>query len=286
VLLLYEQLLTAILVLFPATGHRLDGYNVEGHAIADIKVDEAAPTPLPQSQHRNAPPQEPHPPYPHYHQSQGPPPPSVPTPRQAPQPFVDPAILSVGKRASAAPSSSQPIAAPPQEAPATPIKPMTTATAAPLPTNTSPFIGAAKERNIRKPSAATLEGPFSSLNIADAEEPDSNDAGPRDGVAARRASITKTRTGKPMDDTQPIVKGEDSFKRTRRGGKARKKEVAAQERRNGADPNASPEANRKGYVLFRILLKTFDCPSSLSRMDLYEWIESNTHPILMYFTDR
>lgn len=237
-------------MLFPATGHRLDAYNVEGHAIADIKVDTPTPAPIPQSQHPSAPQAHAHAPYQQFNHNQ--PAPAAPTPSQAPQPFVDPAILSVGKRASVAPPSNQPIAAAPQEAPATPIKPITSTAAAPLPPNASPFVGVAKERTIRKPSAATLEGPFSSLDIADAGELDSDDGKAQEQPSVRRTSITKTRTGKPMEDA-PVAKGEDSFKRTRRGGKARKKEVAAQERRNGGDPNASPEAKRKGYVTHSIL---------------------------------
>jgi enhancer of mRNA-decapping protein 3 len=104
-------------------------------------------------------------------------------------------------------------------------------------------VGHAKKTNVRKPSAATLEGPFSSLDIADAEEADSE---ARTGqLAARRASITKTRTGKPMDDPSP-QKNDDNGKKTRRGGKSRKKELAAQEKKNG-----DVETVKKGYVIFR-----------------------------------
>ncbi|KAF2181930.1 YjeF N-terminal domain-like protein [Zopfia rhizophila CBS 207.26] len=235
---------------FPATGHHLDMYNVEGHAIADIKVNSSAPPPPSQSQHHNASLPQNHVVYPQYPQNHAQP--VTQDTRQAPEPFVDPAILSVGKRTSAAPPS-QSIASVPQEAPSTPIKPMASATAAPLPTNTSPFVGIAKERNPRKPSAATLEGPFSSLNIADAGELDTDDIKTQE-PSARRTSVTKTRTGKPMEDpTVPTrklgessVKPEETWKRTRRGGKARRKEVAAQERRNGGDLNSSPEAVRKG----------------------------------------
>jgi enhancer of mRNA-decapping protein 3 len=117
---------------------------------------------------------------------------------------------------------------------------MAAASAAALPKNTSPFVAHAKQHSVRKPSAATLEGPFSSLDIADAEEADSET---RTGqVAARRASITKTRTGKPMDDPSS-QKNDDSGKKTRRGGKSRKKELAAQERKNG-----DAETVKKGYV--------------------------------------
>jgi enhancer of mRNA-decapping protein 3 len=153
----------------------------------------------------------------------------------------------MGKRRAAAPSSNLPAAALPQEAPATPIKPIAAARMNPLPKNTSPFIGHAKERNIRKPSAATLAGPFSSLDIADAEEADSETKTAQPSV--RRTSINKTRTGKPMDEPSP-QKVDDGGKKTRRGGKSRKKELAAQERKNGADVQSGADAVRKGYVRF------------------------------------
>ncbi|KAF2470069.1 YjeF N-terminal domain-like protein [Lindgomyces ingoldianus] len=236
-------------VFVPATGHRLPSCNVEGHAIADIKVDSPPPAPVPHPEPNHPPQLHNQPSYPQYHQHV---PSATPQSRQPPEPFVDPAILSMSKRTSVAPPSNQPVASVPQEAPATPIKPISTATAAPLPSNTSPFVGLAKERTIRKPSAATLEGPFSSLDIADAGEPDTDDIKGQE-ISARRASVTKTRTGKPMEDSNTpsrkaedvTVKNEESWKRTRRGGKARRKEVAAQERRNGADVNSSPETARK-----------------------------------------
>ncbi|KAF2269896.1 YjeF N-terminal domain-like protein [Lojkania enalia] len=240
-------------VFFPGTGHRLDRYNVEGHAIADIKVHSpspAPPAPPAQSPHPSHPQRHPHVSYSQYGTSHGQP--ASPQTRQAPAPFVDPAILSMGKRATITPSQSQSFAPVPQEAPATPIKPISSATTAPLPTNTSPFIGVAKERNVRKPSAATLEGPFSSINIADAEEAEN---GARTQKATlRRSSTAKTHSGKPLEAASPQVpriddhsaKAEDTWKRTRRGGKARRKEVAAQERRNGGDIHSSPEAARKG----------------------------------------
>lgn len=156
--------------------------------------------------------------------------------------------MSMGKRTSAAPTPAQAPSGPPQEAPATPMKPMVAPSTASLTKNTSPFVGPAKQRSVRKPSAATLEGPFSSLDIADAEELDSDDKTVQPGL--RRASINKTRSGKPMDDAGAHpTKSEENSKRTRRGGKSRKKEVAAQERRNGTDLNSPPDA-RKTYVTF------------------------------------
>jgi enhancer of mRNA-decapping protein 3 len=233
--------LTWTLVLFPVTGHRLSSYSVEGHAIADIKVNTSVST---STQQQRPPPLPAHPSYSQYASNQQPPaPPNV---QRAHEPFVDPAILSVGKRTSIAPTPNQSLAGPPQEAPATPIKPLSVATVTPLTKHTSPFVARTKERNIRKPSAATLEGPFSSLDIADAEELES-DENKTVQVAVRRVSLTKTRTGKPMDEpsVQAAIKNEESNKRTRRGGKARKKEVAALERRNGEGLHSSPDAVRK-----------------------------------------
>lgn len=214
-------------VFFPASGHRLGSYHVEGQAIADIKVDGGAGGGAGMgtgmgvggngSGGGNV-----------VRESYG---------SRPPAPFVDPAIVSVGKQSAVAP---------PQEAPATPMKPAAGAVAAPVPGPTPSFAGHAKIRNVRKPSAATLEGPFSSLDIADAEEADSETKTAMQ-PAVRRVSITKTRTGKPMDDPSP-QKNDDGGKRTRRGGKARKKELAAQERKNGGDVQFGPDGARKGYV--------------------------------------
>lgn len=162
-----------------------------------------------------------------------------------PPPFVDPAILSMGKRTSTLPLPNQAVSAPMQEAPATPIKPVTAPHPAALPKPAASFAENVKLRNLRKPSAATLEGPFSSLDIADAEEADSETKTIQPSL--RRASINKTRNGKPMEDVSP-QKLEDGGKKTRRGGKSRKKELAAQERKNGADGDRSTDGARKGYV--------------------------------------
>jgi enhancer of mRNA-decapping protein 3 len=173
---------------------------------------------------------------------------------QQAQSFVDPAIVSVGKKPAHAPLPDNAISSMPQEAPATPIKPLASATAAPLPTNTSPFVGVAKERHPRKPSAATLAAPFSSIDIADAGEPETDDALAQDPPT----KAPKSRAAQLLHDTMNAPKTEDSpakaeeWKRTRRGGKARKKEVSAQERRAAAaaaaaaDLNSSPETFRKG----------------------------------------
>ncbi|EDU42964.1 YjeF-N domain containing protein [Pyrenophora tritici-repentis] len=236
-------------VFFPSSGHRLASYKVEGHMIADIKVNTPAPAP-PQpasysqyaQSHAQQNPQNIGQPMPHMvnqpssiphaHQTSRQ---TVPQPAQA-APFVDPAILSMGKRTSRASSLIQPVAAAPQEAPATPIKPMTAASAA--------TVSNKKHHNIRKPSAATLEGPFSSLDIADAEEADTEAKTAQ--AMARRVSINTTRTGKPMDDSSP-QKNDDAGKKTRRGGKSRKKELAAQERKNGLGPDTSRKGKGNGW---------------------------------------
>jgi len=169
----------------------------------------------------------------------------------------------MSKSSVAAPQPAQTVAFAPQEAPATPIKPISSAAAASLSAKTSPFVGGSRKPNVRKPSAATLEGPFSSLDIADAEEPDTDDIKTIEATV-RRVSITKTRTGKPMED--PTVayaaRNEETWKRTRRGGKARKKEVAAQERRNGDLLHSSPDAARKGCVCSISFTRFNDCERS------------------------
>ena len=265
---------------FKTSNHVYEEYKVEGTSIADITV--LPRLSLPQLAQPQVPLQSFNPTsFPQYQHIQPQPTPSSPI--RLKQALVDPAILSVGKRPSvsrseipgnhamALPPSIQanippvqaragvhvapPSRPTPQEAPATPIKPMTSATAAPLPINTSPFVGIAKGANTRKPSAATLTAPFSAIDIADvAAHPDEDTDDPtiKDG-SVRRASITKTRTGKPMDSP---VKPEDTWKRTRRGGKARRKELAAQQRHNnGTDLTSSPEAVRKGYVHITLLFR-------------------------------
>lgn len=239
------------IVYFPATGHRVDIYTVEGSSIADIKVHTPAPLPPPLSHHPEPPPFNNYPPYGEHHSSH--PPPAVPNTHQHRQTFVDPAIVSVGKKPSSAPLAGNAVPVMPQEAPATPIKApastpiksLASATAAPLPTNTSPFVGIAKDRYPRKPSAATLAAPFSSINIADAGEQDTDEA----IAQAPPSNVAKTRTSKLMNDLanaaqkpdESPARTEESFKKTRRGGKARRKDL-----QGGAELNSSPETARKG----------------------------------------
>lgn len=290
-------------VLFPATGHRLSSYRLEGHAIADLRINDTALQPpsqhLPSNTRELQPdsdlpkhgrvqqtaagvrggsgdggrldksgrgeqgsksgehlPQVVNQPAPQLVNQPAPQLVSQQTPRLVHQPsilrgqtgthqassFVDPAILSVGKR-TAAPSPT--IALPPQEAPVVSstrysvVAPPQEAPASPVAKNTPSVTGPPKERPIRKPSAATLAGPFSSLDIQDAEEADNETKIAHPSV--RRASVNKTRTGKPMEDPSP-QKNEDGAKKTRRGGKSRKKELAAKERRHGANAAAVKSA--------------------------------------------
>ena len=227
-----EAICLHMAVFFPSSGHRLPSYTVEGHMIADIKVNASAPAPPQPPLPSSDPPAYTQYPQSHVQDTQR------NTGQQMPRlvnqpssishidqsmntrngtrhsisqpapaaPFVDPAILSVGKRTTNALASNQLAGAPPQEAPATPINPVAGASAAPLPKNVSTSVNHLKQQNMRKPSAATLEGPFSSLDIADAEEADNETRSAR--IAPRRASVTKTRTGKPMDDVSP-QKNED-----------------------------------------------------------------------------
>lgn len=183
----------------------------------------------------------------------------------------------MGKRAPRPAASSLSVTALPQEAPATPIKLVAATTVAPPAKTSSPFNGQAKRGSVRKQSAATLAGPFSSLDIADAEEADSETKATASTV--RRASINKTRTGKPMEDVSP-QKNDDGGKRTRRGGKSRKKELAAQERRNGGDSPtkgngwrstpmlqsvAEPQTRTPGVIAGRVGLEAANASARKSR---------------------
>ncbi|KAF2746211.1 hypothetical protein M011DRAFT_495048 [Sporormia fimetaria CBS 119925] len=232
------SLLTLRNVLFPATGHRLDNYHVEGHAIADIKVSPEAPPTLSHSQPHPTPSLPPSGPEHGYHGSHHD---RVPA---ASQPLHDPAIVSV-KKAGTAPSFAQASSSIPLEAPATPVIPMPRVVA-PQHASGQTHNRTPQSRPSRETSAATLEKPFSSLIIAEGTELETDEAIPPAAPTVRRVSITKTRNGRPMDDIGNAVKAEDGFKRTRRGGKARKKELAAQERRTAAEINVSMDTPRKG----------------------------------------
>jgi enhancer of mRNA-decapping protein 3 len=195
-------------VYFPHTGQRVGNWTILGHQIADLQVrDSPPPPPVHQDQ---------------YNQSQPPshrpsiveplqPMPNIPTPQPPAEDFQDPAILSFARK----PSQMDALQSP-QEAPSTPVK-ITPSIIESLPQGpTSPAIGTPQDmgkkktvpRKKGKDAAATLKAPFSNLDINSAAEQEhldeSDDPTVRDETV-RRVSVTKTRTGKPMDDAPQFV---------------------------------------------------------------------------------
>ncbi|KAF2102785.1 YjeF N-terminal domain-like protein [Rhizodiscina lignyota] len=225
-------------VLFPADGRRMPTCSVEGAQIADIRLVENPPLPPQQSAQ---------PPVPSLQTNQvaaaqSQPVSAAATPTQASQPFVDPAIVSMGKRPSIQSTRSSFQTGPPfpasvQEAPATPMKP---AAAAVPPPKRSAHVGASNHPTGPRNAAATLTAPFSGLDIGDnaetlddSEEPTIVDNG------VRRVSITKTRTGKPMD-------GPSEMPHKKSGRNKRNKKRQEQGSQDFGVPESSPEAVRKG----------------------------------------
>lgn len=238
--------------------------SVEGSQIADIQlIQNAPPQPLPQQRFQQAPlgqlavtalpaPQTAS---------------NEPTPTQPQKPFIDPAVLSMGKRPDVPlqQASRTPVA--PLEAPSTPLK---LAATAPAPSNTSPFIGEAKTKlqaagqRKKRNDPATLTAPFSGSNIGDsaavvgAEETD-EPAMVNNGV--RRISITKTRTGKPMD--VPV----ETPKKKQKKPKAKKQQLSQDLGVTGAllESVTKPEPNEqyrgKGWRQTPILQESNDSPS-------------------------
>ncbi|KAF2758972.1 hypothetical protein EJ05DRAFT_475208 [Pseudovirgaria hyperparasitica] len=166
----------------------------------------------------------------------------------AKQSFVDPAILSMAKPPSApAPelglNVNQTLRGSIQEAPATPMKPPVEA-AAPVSTQFTQAVAKPKRplpvNHTKENVAATLTQPFSGMAIGDEQEEVDTD-GPK-GEPVRRVSLTKTRTGKPMES----AKNEEDWKRTRRGGKGnRKKKPVSSAAQNTVGLDASPEVVKK-----------------------------------------
>ncbi|EOD46794.1 putative n domain protein [Neofusicoccum parvum UCRNP2] len=252
-----EQTATLVLqdVYFPATGHRLPGFTVEGSHIADISVQPvqttvSTPT-YPPSHAPPFPPQPQHiPPTAVQYGARPPtaPPveaPTLPQTHEAPavepakpkQAFVDPAILSFGKRPAVQTA----------EAPTTPVKPIAAAAAAKKPGNTSPFAGIAKKASISgksgkaKEDPATLTRPFNALGLETGEDVEESDDPTINEEHMRRASISKTRTGKPLETPVKAVK------KTKKGarGKKQKNEQLLPPAQDGEAPDSSPEAARK-----------------------------------------
>lgn len=252
-----EQTATLVLqdVYFPATGHRLPGFTVEGSHIADISVQPvqttvSTPT-YPPSHAPPFPPQPQHiPPTAVQYGARPPtaPPveaPTLPQTHEAPavepakpkQAFVDPAILSFGKRPAVQTA----------EAPTTPLKPIAAAAAAKKPGNTSPSVGVAKKASISgksgktKEDPATLTRPFNALGLETGEDVEESDDPTINEEHMRRASISKTRTGKPLETPVKAVK------KTKKGarGKKQKNEQLLPPAQDGEAPDSSPEAARK-----------------------------------------
>lgn len=206
---------------------------VEGTQIADIKIVDNAPSqPPPPTAQPPVPPIQTEP----LPAARSQPASAQATPTQASQPFVDPAIMSMGRRPTIqAVSSPQPML---QEAPSTPLK---MAAAAPAPAKTLPFVGMPKNTRTTD-SAATLTAPFSGLDIGDNAETleilDDTDEPTIVDNGVRRVSITKTRTGKPMDAPPEV-----SPKKGHRGkrGKKRQEQVS----QDYGVLETSPEVTRK-----------------------------------------
>ncbi|KAF2424243.1 YjeF N-terminal domain-like protein [Tothia fuscella] len=221
---------------FLETGERVGNWTIQGPQILELNVVDTNTTPIQQ----------------HFTQSQ--PPSNRPSivsnlpqaPLQSvapPQPesFVDPAILSFGRRPTVVGTATSQLA--PQEAPSTPMKVLSPEAMQSLPQNISPFVGtptspAPKKslgRKKGKDAAATLKAPFSNLDINSAAEQEHLDDtdDPRAG-SVRRISLTKTRTGKPMDDAAQSAW-------TTKKNNRKKRDIQA----SGDVDEASPEVSRK-----------------------------------------
>jgi enhancer of mRNA-decapping protein 3 len=99
--------------------------------------------------------------------------------------------------------------------------------------------------------AATLQGAFNNLELkaeaAAAQEPFSETDGPFvPHVSVRRVSLTKTRTGKPMDDDAG-VNGEGA----KRKGTTRRKKKEIPQAANEAEGNPRPEVSRAGSTQYK-----------------------------------
>lgn len=265
------RLLNSVKVFFPATGHRLAGYTVDGAHIADISVQPVQPvqttvsTPTYPPTHTPAfPPNPQH--IPHAPAHYGAPHPTV-HPVEAPvgsqtyeapvvEPakpkkqaaFVDPAILSFGKRPGSVSQTT--------EASTTPVNTTAAAAGARPPGNTSPFIGAGKKMSVSgkpgksKEDPATLTRPFNALGLEAGEDAEESDDPTIMEENVRRASISKTRTGKPLETAS---KSAEAGKRVKRGtrGKKQKNEQVLPPAQDGDAPESSPDATRKTPASFK-----------------------------------
>ncbi|KAK8231928.1 YjeF-related protein N-terminus-domain-containing protein [Phyllosticta capitalensis] len=248
-----EQTATLVLqdVCFPASGHRLASYTVAGAHIADISVQPSLPPqtapspsfPPPTNAPRfppSIPPTAP-PPASQYVRPSAPPV-QVPPPASKPkQSFVDPAILSVGRKPTSGASTAH-------EVPSTPVKPVDA-----VPTPLQPKNNAHVAPPVKKPSVsakasktkedpATLTAPFDAMGLESGS--DSGESTTNEG-RKRRVSIDKTRTGKPMESP---LKGDEGRRRkrgVRGGGKKAREDHLFPPAREPAAPQLSPETTRK-----------------------------------------
>lgn len=240
---------TCIPVLFPDSGHQLPSWTVEGSQIADINI-----VPKPQGRTVSNPVKR------HVHFADASPTlkprrdilswpgayklllePQSTIPAEAPIPivtqcqqFVDPAILSVGRKPSvalqnASNRSMHSSVVTLQEAPSTPAKLWISEPPKPKPSQ------APSNQKKAQKSAATLSAPFSGLDpTGDLEETD-------EGLSVKMMSLNVTRTGKPMDG--PV--------QTTDGGKKKSKQRARKKKDGTSDAVDAPESSRGNNGPFR-----------------------------------
>ncbi|KAL1388176.1 YjeF-related protein N-terminus-domain-containing protein [Phyllosticta capitalensis] len=251
-----EQTATLVLqdVCFPASGHRLASYTVAGAHIADISVQPSLPPPPPQTAPSPSfPPPTNAPRFPPSIPPTAPPPASqyvrpsappvqVPPPASKPkQSFVDPAILSVGRKPTSGASTAH-------EVPSTPVKPVDAVPTPLQPKNNAHVAPPAKKPSVSakasktKEDPATLTAPFDAMGLESGS--DSGESTTNEG-RKRRVSIDKTRTGKPMESP---LKGDEGRRRkrgVRGGGKKAREDHLFPPAREPAAPQLSPETTRK-----------------------------------------
>lgn len=205
----------------------MGNWTVQGPQIADLQLVDSPPV---TAQSHQQPSQQPSMPVPRREDSI-----PIPVSQPIPDAFVDPAILSMRRRPTL-----------PQEVPSTPVKVVQPSAVEPLPQNTPTIGDALKQASIKKTpgrrkgrdAAATLKAPFSNLDInsaAEQEHLDDTDEPTVRNEAIRRVSLTKTRTGKPMEAGPQAVYT---------GKKANRKKKAHQASVDLDD--TTPEITRKG----------------------------------------
>jgi enhancer of mRNA-decapping protein 3 len=158
---------------------------------------------------------------------------------QAPEPFVDPAILSVGKKPRATPSGTVASTPAKQQALLVPKEFLTEAVSpecpSPLPlAEAKPkvltsVVGSIKSR--ANGTSATLTAPFNDLDLnTDTDAPETD--GPEPVLQLIRRESTQTVKANPQTQVEVKIEGYTG-KRSRRGGRG-KKDAAAQGRKSGS----------------------------------------------------